>query len=797
MKSFRPLSCSLLLVVVTLLAPACVAEQVTTADYARAEQFLSWNAAKLILNARATPQWIGKSSRFYYVEQLPEGGHQFILVDASAGSREPAFDHLRLAEGLSRAAGKTLNATKLPFAAFEFVQDGKAIQFNVEKDRWNCNLTTYACERSGAQEEKRPTEAVSPDKRWAAYIKDHNLYVRPLAGGPAVQLTTDGQQDYDYASQPGSNTFFISTQLLGLKDPAVIRQGFAAPALVWSPDSKRLVSYRLDQRKVQEMYLLQSAPGDGSVRPILRSYRAALPGDKEAAAAQLIVFDVTQRTKVTLGFPPQPVTFYTPFGFNFVSWDKKGQQVYLIEADRSWKTLKLSVADAKTGASRTILKEEAKTYIEPGQMSLTPLMRILGDGDEALWFSERDGWGHLYLYDLKSGALKNQVTSGQWVVSDVLYVDEAGRWVYFTAMGREKDEDPYLHHLYRAKLDGSNLELLTPEHASHAIDFSPDGKYIVDSYSKVDQPTISVLRAADGRVVRELERADISALTSKGWKPAEAFSTKAADGTTDIYGLIYRPTNFDPAKKYPVLDSIYPGPHLYRTPKGFAEAAADPFGYAQSLAELGFVLVSVDGRGTPGRSKAFHDYSYGKLGSAGCLEDHVAAIRKLAETRSYMDLDRVGIYGHSGGGYASVRAMLAYPDFYKVAVASAGNQDQRGYIAAWGEKYQGPLVGDNYLEAANVTLAANLKGKLLLVWGEMDDNVPPALELQLVSALIKANRNFDMLTLPNRNHNFAADPYFIRRLWDYFVEHLLGVTPPEYKIQSSLPGYRTLDEPAK
>jgi dipeptidyl aminopeptidase/acylaminoacyl peptidase len=289
-------------------------------------------------------------------------------------------------------------------------------------------------------------------------------------------------------------------------------------------------------------------------------------------------------------------------------------------------------------------------------------------------------------------------------------------------------------------------------------------------------------------------------VTAKGWKFPEPFSVKAADGSTDIYGLIYKPTNFDPSKKYPVLDSDYPGPQIIRVPRSFnggllGGSFSDLYGLPQATAELGFIVVVVDGRGTPGRSKAFHDAAYGKMGEAGSLQDHVAAIRQLAQARPYMDLDRVGIYGHSGGGFASVRAILAYPDFFKVAVASAGNHDQRGYLASWGEKYMGPLSGDNYLEAANVTLAANLKGKLLLVWGDMDDNVPPALSIQLVDALIKANKDFDLLVLPNRNHGGMADPYFIRRRWDYLVEHLLGTTPPPYKIENSMPGYMTVEAP--
>jgi dipeptidyl aminopeptidase/acylaminoacyl peptidase len=764
---------------------------VTAKDYARAEQFLSWNASKLILNAGVTPQWVDKSPRFYYQRDVAGGGKRFILVDAAGAASGPAFDDSRLAEALSRASGKQYSAAKLPFDRFDFVENGKAIEFSVEKVRWSCNLTSYVCKRLG---EENPTEAVSPDKRWAAFVKDHNLYVKRRADGQTIQLTTDGQQDYDYGSQPGSNTCFVSARVLGAKSTYPQTAATLAPEVVWSPDSKRLVSYKLDQRQVKEMYLVQSVPPRGGVRPVLYTYRSAMPGDKDVAMLQYMVFDLTQKTKVALRLPPQPVTFITPIDLKYVWWDKKGREIYLLQADRWWKTLKLGLADAQTGATRTILEEHGKTYLDTSLMlAQDPIMHLVGNGAEVIWFSERDGWGHLYLYDGKTGALKNQITSGPWHVTGISYVDEAGRWVYFTAAGKESGEDPYLQHLYRAKLDGTNLQLLTPENANHDISFSPDGQYFVDNYSRVDQPSISVLRDTSGKVVRELERADVSGLVAKGWKAPEPFSAKAADGTTDIYGLIYRPTNFDPARKYPVIDSIYPGPQIFRTPKTFTDAAVDPYGQEQSMAELGFVVITVDGRGTPGRSKAFHDYSYGKLGDAGDLDDHVAAIRQIAEGRPYLDLNRVGIYGWSGGGFASVRAMLAYPDFYKVAVAISGNQDQRGYIAFWGEKYQGPLEGDNYLEAANLKLAGNLKGKLLLAWGDMDDNVPPALELQLVSALIKANKNFDTLVLPNWNHGAGANPYFIRRRWDYFVEQFLGVTPPEYKVESSDPRFQALD----
>ena len=786
MKSLRALL--QLSVIMVLVASVCVAEQVTAADYARAEQFLPWNTKKLMLNTKVDPHWIGKSSRFYYAQELRDQRKQFVLVDPATGKSLPAFDHELLADALSRAAGKTFAGNKLPFESFEFSKDEKAIEFDLGADHWSCNLAPYTCEKKGSAEVPVPGQVLSPDKKWAAYLKNHNLYVKQVSGGQEVQLTTDGQQYFDYASAPESNTLPITPKILGKKIPALANP---APALLWSPDSTRIVTYQLDQRKVKETYLLQHVPPSGQ-RPVMYSYRFPMPGDPEVAQAKMIVFDVAQQKRVDLDMPPEQVNFMTWFDFNLVSWDKQGKQIFVLQVDRYWKNPKLSVSDAVTGATRTILEEHVDTHFDPGDFSGKPAMRILGEGAEVIWYSERDGWGQLYLYDGKTGALKNRITNGSWLVNDVAAVDEANRWVYFTASGKEPGENPYFRHLYRVKLDGTSLQLLTPEPANHAVTFSADNRYFLDTYSRPDAEPVTVLRSAEGKLVREIEHADISQMTAKGWNYPEPFRAKAADGTTDIYGLIYKPANFDPSKKYPVIDSPYPGPQIHRV---FWNWDGMFIFDEQSLPELGFVVVVMDGRGTPGRSKAFHDASYGKLGDAGGLQDHVAATREIAATRPYMDLTRVGIFGHSGGGFQSTRAMLAYPDFYKVAVSSAGNHDQRGYLALWGEKYEGPLQGDNYLEAANLRLAANLKGKLLLMWGDMDDNVPPALTIQLVDALIKANKDFDLLVLPNRNHSGGSDPYFIRRRWDYFVQNLLGVTPPAYKIETSDPKYMTLEVP--
>jgi len=776
----------LILIVSTLIAQ----QQLTREDYARAEQYLIWNIGKLAFNTQVIPHFIGKSDRFWYKVDT-RGGKEFVLIDPALNTRQAAFDQAKLAAALSAASGKAYEANSLPFDSIDFVNDGRAIQFDIEKARWTCDLATYGCTKAEAPKENPEGESLSPDGQWAAFVKDYNLYVKPAAGGAEVQLTNDGEEYYDYGSEAEQSTSAVTVRLGGKKQP---------PVLLWSPDSKRIFTHRLDQRQVEPLYLLQSVPPKG-FRPLLHAYRYALVGDPNLPLAELMIFDIEKKTKTALKTDPYLVLFVSPIAMKKAWWSENSQSLYFIEEERASKAARLRAADALTGETRTLIEEKGLTYVELNlNIGSAPNVCVLGDGSEIIWFSERDGWAHLYLYDGKTGALKNQITRGPWVVRDIMRVDEKNRWVYFTGGGREKGRDPYYQHLYRIRLDGSGLELLTPEDADHSVAdmlsganafglsprFSPSGRYFVDTCSRMDLTPVSLLRDADGRLVRELEKADIEPLLATGWKWPERFSVKARDGTTDLYGVIYKPSNFDPAKKYPVIDGIYPGPQMIRTPKSFG---ADPFSLFElsediSLAELGFVVVNIDGLGTPFRSKAFHDFGYGKMEEAGGLEDHIAGIRQLAAGRPYMDISRVGIYGHSGGGFASTHAILAYPDFYKVAVSSAGNHDQRSYLVCWGEQYQGLLEGENYKNQANAGLAANLKGKLLLVHGDMDDNVHPAMTLQVADALIKANKDFDLLILPNRNHGFSLDPYFARRKWDYFVRNLLGAEPPHgYEIK--------------
>jgi len=470
-----------------------------------------------------------------------------------------------------------------------------------------------------------------------------------------------------------------------------------------------------------------------------------------------------------------------------VKWSDDGTQLYYTAQPRDFKTLELRVASVATGATRTIISESGPTLREATlSLGSPPNWRLLSGGNEVLWFSERDGWGHLYRLDANTGEVLNRVTEGPWLVYDVLHVDEDSGWVYFLGMGREPERDPYFRQLYRARLDGSATELLTPEDADHNVTVAPSGSLFLDRYSRRDKAPVTVLRSAGGAITQTVEQADISDLLATGWQPPTAFTAKGRDGVTDVYGYLYFPTDFDSTKTYPVVDYVYPGPQV--GPVLWRSFYLGGWAAEFSLPELGFVVFTIDAMGTPWRDKSFHDAYYQNMGDNG-LPDHISALKQLAVTYPQLDLDRVGIFGHSGGGFASTDAILRHPDFFKVAVSGAGNHDNRAYYNAWGERYHGLLVeddqgGDNYDSQANQNLAANLQGKLLLSYGTLDDNVHPNGTLRVIEELIKHNKDFDLMVFPNRNHGHAGDPYSIRRTWDYFVEHLLGATPPrEYELK--------------
>ena len=748
----RKLASWVLLLTLPLLLLTCAFSQGKLEDYQRAQQFLPGNLRHLVYLADVNPHWIEKTNRFWYRRSTP-GGSEFILVDAEHNTSAPAFDHARIADALSHATKQEYAASDLPFREFEFVDDGKRIRFSIDSAEWNCSIVDYDCEKS-SPDPKRPNEELSPNKRWAAFVKDHNLFLRDVSTGTELQLTQDGVAGWDYATPLPSLRLMVDQGTEDVRQPA---------AVFWAPDSSKLVSYRLDSRNSGRFTSLQFVPPN-QLRPRAFTYVYPLPGEV-LAKAEPIIFEIQSGHRIDVKDASIELPFQDGPGFE---WFPDSKSFHYDYDERGYKAKELRVVDASTGEQKVLLREQSDTYVDPGQT----FYRFVKGTGEILWSSERDGWDHLYLYS-KTGQLENQITQGQWVVQQIEYVDEPNRRIYFSASGREKDEDPYQTHLYRIGFDGKGLQLLTPENANHSVNFSPDGAYFIDAYSRPALPDKIVLRhAKDGSEVRVLEESDPAPLTKLGWKAPEPFHGKAADGTTDLYGLIWRPSNFDASKKYAIVEFVYTGPQAFFVPKTF-----NTF-WLQSVAELGFVVVMADGRGTAGRSRAFHQFSYRNLG--GAFEDHVAMIKQMASKYPYMDIERVGIFGTSAGGYGAAHAMLAFPDFYKVGVSTSGDHDARLDKAWWNELYQGYPVQDDYIQQSNVTMANRLKGHLLIEHGDIDDNVHPVETMRFVDALMKANKNFDMLLVPNMFHGESGEhaSYLVRRRWDYFVQYLLGVTPP-------------------
>lgn len=601
---------------------------------------------------------------------------------------------------------------------------------------------------------------VSPDRKHEVFRRGHDLWLRSLGDGEERPLTVDGAADHEYGTAPFSPDVLLKK--LGISH--------LPPAVAWSPDSTKILTHQLDQRAVREVHMIDVTPAE----PSLYTQRLPYPGDESLPLATYVVLDVSAGTTVRAQAEPFAMGDLSPLLIKWAWWSEDGSIVYFLEQPRGLHALALKRLDPVTGEVTTVLTETGETRVEPAQaFGQAPMVKLIDDG--FLWYSQRDGWGQLYRYSA-DGELRNQVTEGEWAVQRILRVDEEAKVVYFVATGLVAS-NPYRKSVCRIGLDATGFERITDDDLDHVVTVPENEAYFVDSASTTSQPPRITARAWDGEVLVELEQADPSALLATGWNPPEEFRVTSADGSTGIYGLLYKPHGFDPTKSYPVIDHPYPGPH-----QGRLVAEYDPGLYGvevESMAALGFVAVVIEGRGNPGRSKAFHDATYREYDRAGSLDDHVAGIRELAESRSWMDLDRVGIFGQSGGGFATVRALADFPEFYKVGVAEAGNHDNRVYSQAWVEAYDGPAGERDYAKSANIEVADRIEGKLLLVHGGLDTSVNPHHTLRLVDRLIAADKDFELVIVPGAEHIFFGYEHFVnRRKWDFLVRNLHHLEPP-------------------
>jgi dipeptidyl-peptidase 4 len=747
--------------------------RLTADDYARAERFLAPNTAPLMTGTTGAPNWLPDGRLWYRVTTAD--GTEFVMVDPARRTRAPAFDHGRLARAMGEVTGAEVDPARLPFMTFELSEDGRRMTGVAAGRPFSCDLRAYTCtgqapaDAPGPGFAPPPASITSPDGRYAAFIRDHNLWVRDLTTNEDRALTTDGREDFGYATNNAGWT----------RSPV--------PLVAWSPDSRRIATFQQDARGIGHMYLVTTNVGT----PQLEEWRYPLPQDTVVFRIHRVVIDVEGARVVRFQMPPDPQrsTIYDHIAVGNrladVQWYPDGSHVAFVSSSRDSREVAFRVADAATGEVRTLFTETSPTQFQSGFVAIRrENWRVLPGSNAVLWWSQRDNWGHLYLYDLRTGELQRQVTTGSWNVADVVHVDEQGRTIYFVGVGREEGRHPYYQHFYRVGMDGRGLTLLTPEDANHSVSLSPDRRYFVGTHSTPTAPPVTVLRRIDGREVLTLEGADASRLLATGWQPPTPITVKARDGETDLYGLMFLPTTMEPGRRYPIVNYIYPGPWGSSVGSwSFSPAHSDH----QALAELGFVVVAINGMGTELRSKEFLDFYYGNMGD-NTIPDQVAGMRQLAREHPFIDIHRAGIWGHSGGGFATASAMFRHPDFFKVGVSQAGNHDNRNYVDSWSERFQGLLRptngGDSYEVQANQLVAHNLEGKLLLAHGAMDDNVAPYNTYLVVDALIKANKDFDLIVFPHARHGFGVDNnYMMRRRWDYFVRHLMGAEPPEeYRI---------------
>jgi dipeptidyl aminopeptidase/acylaminoacyl peptidase len=744
--------------IISALTPTLLsAKQLSVDDYKKAEQQLSSYTSKLVTGTVDYPLWSSNDTLVY--RSHTEEGDKFFKVDINSQKKSLAFDHKKLAESLARITDSEVNHDNFPFTQVEFISANN-IKFSVKAKSYQCDLTHYLCQLDELSQ--KSTEKLSPDGKRAVFIRNHNLWLRDLITNKESQLTTDGIKDFGYAT---NNAGWVRRD---------------SPVVTWAPDSKKLTTFKHDGRNVGDMGIVSTAVG----HPKIDVWKYPLPGDEHIFAIHRVVIDVESKKVTPLDMAPDAhrstITDHVA-GRNGelldIDWADDSKTFAFVSSTRDHKTATLKIADAKTGKVKRVMSETQKSFFESGVDGIS--WQYLEKSNEAIWFSQRSNWGHLYLIDLATGKVKQQITQGDWTVIELLHVNQKTGKLIFTGAGKE-GSDPYYHYLYSVNKDGSELTLLTPEKKHHRITLNKAGTHFLDRAATPTTAETSRVRAVSNNKELAIETMDISQLKASGWQAPVEFIVKDRNGKNDIYGLMYKPTNFDASQSYPVVNYLYPGPQVGSIRgRHFRSARGDN----QAIAELGFIVIEIDALGTPGRSKTFHEFYYGNMGDSG-IPDQVSAIEQLAKRHNWIDATRVGIWGHSGGGFASTRALLTFPDFYKVAVSQAGNHDNRNYADEWGEKYHGLEVINeegisNYDSQANQLSVDSLQGKLLIAHGTTDTNVPPYNTLIVVEALIKANKDFDMLMLPNRGHGFAREPYMMRKRWDYFVEHLMGATPPK------------------
>ncbi len=737
----------LLLLIVAFCFSSTVYAQGTAADYERAKGLKAKYEAAAI-DLAGTPNWIGNTHRLWY-RKLSRGVNVYMVFDADTKQKNAAFDHEKIAASLSKLTNNTFKSNDLSLSQLRFDNNVTSFMTTIDSVVVRCTIADSVCTK--VENPARPQGPVkSPDGKWEALITNYNLAVRPVDAKEAIVLSTDGSEGNYYNAR----------------------------SIVWSPDSTRIAVYRVRPGYKREVHYIESSPED-QVQPKFSSIVYAKPGDV-LDLEQPVLFDVVARKQINVdnALFPNPYELTDPVwrkdsrAFTF-EYNQRGHQVYrVIEVDG-------------TGKARALISDEPATFFSyrNANGSLADSGRKyrydVDDGKEIIWMSERDGWSHLYLYDGVTGAVKNQITHGEWVVRAVQRVDELKRQIWFSAGGTHEGKDPYFASYFRINLDGSGLTELTTVDANHNVSYSSDGQLYVDNYSRLDLPNVlEVHQTADNSLVATVERGDASELAKTGWQPPEVFTAKGRDGKTDIWGVIIRPTNFDPAKKYPVIENIYAGPQGSFVPKSFL-----PYSSMMAQAEVGFIVVQIDGMGTSNRSKAFHDVAWKNLGDAG-FPDRILWHKAVAAKYPWYDISRVGIYGGSAGGQSSLGALLFHPEFYKAAVSYAGCHDNRMDKIWWNEQWMGWPIGPQYSASSNVDNAYRLQGDLLLVVGEMDTNVDPSSTMQVVHQLIKHNKNFDLLVVPGANHGAArSDSYAAygdHKRYDFFVRHLLGVNPPAW-----------------